>query len=176
MPKTVVATPNMNSLKNSTSHNILQQASEPMVTYDSTVLKGRSSVLATSEPPQDVTSMSRRSTNYLASSENGLSLVNRRHEVLRSKQERDLDRWKRTLQMEVERKSQNLEKERNILATLDRKSTSVLDMQARRQNELRMKNQNAMNRARANESKLFASRYSTHLQKQKVSSYHIDPC
>jgi hypothetical protein len=54
-------------------------------------------------------------------------LVRDKHEVIKLKQERDLDRWKRKLQMEKEKSDYNLRKERSIEETLEMKSKMALD-------------------------------------------------
>lgn len=94
VPKTVSATPAQ--LRVSPSHKQFlreKQQAHQESTYDSNIEKGRSSVIAHSEPPADLASISRRSNMHsrlLATSETSLGLVNRHYDAVRTKQERDL--------------------------------------------------------------------------------------
>ena len=66
--------------------------------------------------------------DLISQSQSGVLLVRDRHEIVKIKQERDLDRWKRTLQMEKEKSDYNLRKERSIEEALEIKSKMALDL------------------------------------------------
>ena len=89
---------------------------------------GRRSVI-TNYAKNDFRSLSRRSgqTDLNSQYQSVVSLVRDKHEVIKLKQERDLDRWKRKLQMEKEKSDYNLRKERSIEETLEMKSKMALD-------------------------------------------------
>ena len=66
--------------------------------------------------------------DLISQSQSGVLLVRDRHEIVKIKQERDLDRWKRKLQMEQEKSNYNLRKERSIEEALEIKSKMALDL------------------------------------------------
>ena len=66
--------------------------------------------------------------DLISQSQSGVLLVRDRHEIVKIKQERDLDRWKRKLQMEQEKSDYNLRKERSIEEALEIKSKMALDL------------------------------------------------
>jgi len=66
--------------------------------------------------------------DLISQSQSGVLLVRDRHEIVKIKQERDLDRWKRKLQMEKEKSDYNLRKERSIEEALEIKSKMALDL------------------------------------------------
>ena len=102
-------------------------------------------------------------------SQSGVTLVKNRYSVVKDKQERDLERWKRKLDMQKQESSYLLRKDRSITEALERKSSMVTDLHQRKAMEFKQKNDEALARARQNESKLIAHRHAQHQHRHRVS-------
>ena len=67
-----------------------------------------------------------------------------------------------------------MQKSRSLEQILELKTSKVLDIHKKRQIELKQKNEMALARVRANESKIFEEREKSVTEKQKVStSYRV---
>ena len=67
-------------------------------------------------------------SNFLNVSKSGANLVQDKFDFIRSKQEKDLDRWKRKLAIQKEQTNYLDNKGKSIEELLERKSTQVLEM------------------------------------------------
>ena len=95
---------------------------------------GHKSALASPQQLNSGTRLSRRSNDsrYLVSSKSGVQLVQNRYEMVRGKQEKDMMRWRRMLQLQQEQTAYQNKKRESIEDTLTRKSEQVLDLHKRR--------------------------------------------
>lgn len=96
---------------------------------------GKRSALASPQQLNSGTRLSRRSNDsrYLVSSKSGVQLVQNRFEMVRGKQEKDMMRWRKMLQLQQEQTAYQNKKRESIEDTLTRKSEQVLDLHKRRQ-------------------------------------------
>lgn len=105
-------------------------------------------------------------------SQSGLgTVIEHRFMDLQKKQDMELERWKRKLVLQQQENEHNLNKANSLEKLLEQKSKQVMELQQRRQLEVKAKIEQALARVKANESRILQQKQESDQQYMSVSPF-----